>query len=141
MIRKNLMNKITTAIMLSIICTTTVSAKESSFGDGYDYKRTGYTVSTITSDFKYVAKIDCYEYLNLHDIQYCATDAYFYTQSKATGKKVNTSIKGYAVARYEKGTKHDASSGRIYGYGNVEAWSDGCGNWSYDAHYYGTAIK
>ena len=99
------------------------------------------TVSTITSDFKYVAKIDCYEYLNLHDIQYCATDAYFYTQSKATGKKVNTSIKGYAVARYEKGTKHDASSGRIYGYGNAEAWSDGCGNWSYDAHYYGTAIK
>lgn len=116
-----------------------VFAYESDFSDGtYQYNGTGYT--TNDNDSYLSCKIDKYYYENGSDVMFCAVDNYYYKRS-SSGTVINSNCYGYGVARFEKGSRNLASSGRCYGYGNSVAFSDGCSNWSYSPHYYGTTVR
>ena len=137
---KNVLKILAITAALTVICTGTVLGYESDFADGiYRYVNTRYTTSKSGSN-ELVCKIDKYYYENNSDVMFCAADDYFYKRN-SSGKVINTNCYGYAVARFENGSSVAASSGRKYGYGNRVAWSDGCGNWKYKPHYYGTTIR
>ncbi len=138
-----LRNKVTALLsgtLLTIMFSVPVFAYESDFSDGvYRYVNTGYTTSASGSN-ELVCKIDKYYYENNSDIMFCAVDDYFYKRNSA-GTVIDNNRYGYAVAQFENNSSVLASSGRRYGYGNEPAWSDGCGNWTYTPHYYGTTIS
>ena len=126
-------------IVLTMMSFVPVLAYESDFSDGvYRYQNTGYTTSSSGND-ELVCKIDKYYYENNSDVMYCAVDDYFYKRNSA-GTVIDKNCYGYAVAQFERGSSVMASSGRKYGFGNKPAWSDGCSNWLYSPHYYGTTL-
>ncbi len=132
------------AMVFALAGSVGVFAKEENFNDGvYTYKGTGYSTTAWTSGTELVAKIDTYYYQNLSDIEYCAADVYFYKRDSG-GNRVNATVKGYAVAQFEKNGEIYATSGRCYDddHGNAEAWSDGVSIWYFATpHYYGNATK
>lgn len=137
--KMNIVCMAASAFILLMALSLNVSADESNFTD-YTYRGTGYTSTEWTSNIKLIAKIDTYYYQNLRDEEFCAADVYFYKQNSA-GQRVEGSIYGYAVAQFETDSQTIASSGRIYGYENVEAWSGACSAWYLATpHYYGTAL-
>ena len=99
-----------------------------------------FLMTSVISYLGNIGEIDTYYYENVSDIMYCAADDYFYKRNSA-GTVTSRNIYGYAVAQFERGNSVQASSGRVYAYSNAVAWSDGCGNWLYSPHYYGTPIS
>ncbi|MCD7835723.1 MAG: hypothetical protein LUG83_03545 [Lachnospiraceae bacterium] len=139
-IKNQILKLLPMVAIMSLSFSLNVFAEESDFSDGvYVYQGSGYTTVASGSD-ELVAKIDTYYYENLSDIMYCAADDYFYKRN-SSGTVISTNNYGYAVARFEYGSSVKASSGRVYGYSNAVAWSDGCSNWLYSPHYYGTPIS
>lgn len=139
-LKSKILKMLSIVTVMSMIFSSNVFAAESDFSDGvYKYQGTGY--NTVQSgSYELVAKIDTYYYENVSDIMYCAADDYFYKRNSA-GTVTSRNIYGYAVAQFERGNSVQASSGRVYAYSNAVAWSDGCGNWLYSPHYYGTPIS
>lgn len=135
---KKICKMISSVLIMTMMMSLNVSAKESSFLD-YTYKGTGYT-TTESGSYDLVAKIDTYYYINLQEYEFCAADVYF-SKRNSSGNVVSTYNYGYGVAQFEKNGTAYASSGRVYGYTNVEAWSEGYYSWNYGTpHYYGTCI-
>lgn len=138
-VSKRIVKMVSSVLALAMMMSLNVFAAESSFLD-YTYKGTGYT-TTDSGSYELVAKIDTYYYINLQEYEFCAADVYF-SKRDSSGNVVSTNNYGYGVAQFEKNGRAYASSGRVYGYTNVEAWSDEYYKWNYGTpHYYGTAIS